>query len=116
MSYYAVKIAVTTLLVVVVSEIAKRSTLIGAVIASVPVVSVLAIVWLYAETGDVTRVSMLSKSIVWLVLPSIVLFIVLPALLERGVDFYASLAIAVGATMLSYSVAVAVARQLGFQT
>ena len=53
MSFYLLKIIVTTGLIVIISEIAKRSSLIGAILASIPLVSVLAMLWLYVETRDV---------------------------------------------------------------
>ena len=48
----AIKIAVTAILVVAISEVAKRSSLLGAVLASIPLTSVLAMIWLYVDTGD----------------------------------------------------------------
>ncbi|MDH3282882.1 MAG: DUF3147 family protein, partial [Gammaproteobacteria bacterium] len=57
MSYYVVKVAVTAVLIIVISEIAKRSSFLGALLASVPLVSVLAMLWLYIDTQDVAKVS-----------------------------------------------------------
>lgn len=64
MSYYVMKIAVTSALVVLISEISRRSSLAGAVLASVPIISVLAMIWLYTDTRDVSQVSALSRDIV----------------------------------------------------
>ena len=102
MAYYLLKIIITTLLVVIISEISKRSSFIGAVLASVPLVSVLAMLWLYIDTSDISKVSELSSSIFWLVLPSLVLFVTLPLLLKQDINFYLSLSIAVTATVFSY--------------
>ncbi|MBN1240369.1 MAG: DUF3147 family protein [Gammaproteobacteria bacterium] len=115
MTYYITKIVVTTALIVLISEIAKRSTLVGAVLASVPLVSVLAMIWLYTETRDAAQVAALARSVFWLVLPSLVLFVTLPLLLGRGVNFYVSLAAAVAATVAAYYVMIIVARQLGLR-
>ena len=114
-SYYVIKIAVTTLLVVAISELSKRSTLMGALLASVPLVSVLAMIWLYADTRDAAQVATLSRSVFWLVLPSLALFLVLPILLERGYNFYASLAASIGVTIVVYFVAIAVIRHFGLR-
>src|SRR5512141_815134 len=102
MGYYITKIAVSAALIVLISEIAKRSALIGAIVASVPLVSVLAMIWLYTDTRDAAQVADLSRSIVWLVLPSLVLFVVLPMLLDRKIGFYASLAASLGAMIAAY--------------
>lgn len=111
MSYYLIKIAVTTVLVVAISEIAKRSSLIGAILASVPLVSVLAMIWLYIDTKDVERVSALASSVFWLVLPSLALFLVLPPLLKMGLNFYLGLGISVAVTVVCYFVMVSLLNQ-----
>ena len=87
----AIKIAVTAVLVVAISEVAKRSSLLGAVLASIPLTSVLAMVWLYADTGDAEKVAELATGIFWLVLPSLALFIALPLLIRAGWGFAPSL-------------------------
>lgn len=108
MAYYALKIAVTTILIVLISEIAKRSSLIGGILASVPLVSVIAMIWLYVDTRDVDKISTLSTSIFWLVLPSLLLFIALPLLLKQGINFYLSISISIGITALGYWVMISV--------
>ena len=102
MSYYLVKIAVTTVLIVVISEIAKRSSFVGALLASIPLISVLAMFWLYIDTKDVSKVSDLTSSIFWLVLPSLALFVTLPVLLKQGINFYISISISVMVTIGCY--------------
>jgi hypothetical protein len=102
MAYYLFKIAVTTALVVIISEVAKRSSLIGAILASVPIVSVLAMFWLYIETKNLSQISSLSTSIFWLVLPTLILFLALPVLLKLGLNFYLAMALATGLTVGCY--------------
>ena len=102
MVYYIVKIAVTSSLIVAISELSKRSTFAGALLASIPLVSVLAILWLYIDAKDVTKVSTLSTSVFWLVLPSLVLFIALPILLKQGLNFYLSISISIALTIGCY--------------
>ena len=113
--YYIVKLVVTAALVLAISELSKRSTFAGSLLASVPIVSVLAMIWLYADTRDVAQVAALSRSVFWLVLPSLVLFVLLPALLERGYGFVVSLAVSIGATILVYLAAIGLGRHLGFK-
>lgn len=102
MTYYFAKIAITATLIVAISEIAKRSTLIGAVLASIPLVSVLAMFWLYIETKETSRVATLATSVFWLILPSLVLFVTLPFLLKQGISFYPSITISILATIVCY--------------
>jgi hypothetical protein len=113
MTYYIFKVAVTTGLIVGISEVAKRSSLVGAILASIPLVSVLAMLWLYIDTKDAAKVSALSSSIFWLVLPSLTLFITLPAMLRHGMNFYLSMTLSIGATALCYLVLVLVLNSTG---
>lgn len=113
MAYYILKIVITTLIIVLISEIAKRSSFVGAILASLPLVSVLAMLWLYIDTKDILKVSELSSSIFWLVLPSLVLFVVLPLLLKQGINFYLSMSISIGVTVLVYWLMISALNQLG---
>jgi hypothetical protein len=99
---YALKIILSAVVLVVVSELAKRSSFWGAALASLPLTSLLAFVWLYLDSGEVQKVSALSQGIFWLVLPSLVLFIALPLLLRGGVGFWLSLALSCLATAGAY--------------
>ena len=115
MTYYILKIVITTMLVVVISEISKRSSLIGAVLTSVPLVSLLAMMWLYIDTKDISKVSALSSSIFWLVLPSLSLFLTLPLLLKQGVNFYLSVSLSIAVTILSYWFMISVLNYFGIK-
>ena len=103
MLYYGIKLALSTLIIVAVSELAKRQPTWGGLLASLPLVSLLAIVWLYADTRDAAKVSELSLSIFWLVLPSLAFFLALPLLLRQGVGFAVSLTLAALVTMAAYA-------------
>lgn len=102
MWYYMTKVIVSAVLIVAISEVAKRSSVLGAILASVPLVSVIAMIWLYHETGDTAKISALASSIFWLVIPSLALFISLPVLLKAGFGFYLSLFVSIGVTILCY--------------
>lgn len=115
MAYIITKVAITAVLVVLISEISKRSSFIGAALASVPLTSVLAIFWLYLDTGDIGKVSELATSVFWLVLPSLALFIVLPVLLSQGINFYLSMAVSIGITASFYWLVVVVLQNFGVE-
>lgn len=101
---YVIKIAVTAVVVVAVAEIAKRSPVWAALLASLPLTSLLAFVWLYLDTGETEQVAALSNSILWLILPSLVLFVLLPVLLRAGWSFWVSLGSSCLATAAAYLV------------
>lgn len=115
MAYYLFKIALSAVLIVAIAEIAKRSSLFGALLASVPLVSVMAMIWLYLDTRDATKVASLASGIFWLVLPSLVLFIALPLLLKQGFNFYLSLALSISITIACYWVMINLLRQFGIE-
>jgi hypothetical protein len=69
MSYTIIKIIITSLFIVSISELSKRSSLLGALLASLPLTSVLAMLWLYIDTKDTEKVADLAASIFWLVIP-----------------------------------------------
>jgi len=113
--YYLIKIFITTSLIVVISEIAKRSSFVGALLASIPLISLLAMVWLYIDTKDVTKVGNLSVSIFWLVLPSLALFVALPILLKQGLNFYISIGISIMVTIGCYWLIITVLNYYGIK-
>lgn len=99
---FALKVALTTVIIVAVSEIAKRNSFWAAALASLPLTSLLALIWLYIETGNIQKVIALSQGIFWLVIPSLLLFVLLPLLLRAGWGFWASLSASSAATAAAY--------------
>lgn len=71
MIYYLLKVLLSSVTIVAISEISKRSTTVGSILASVPLVSLLAFVWMYIDTKDTTKIAELSQGIFWLVIPSL---------------------------------------------
>ncbi|MDQ8184570.1 DUF3147 family protein [Pelagicoccus sp. SDUM812002] len=104
MIYFLTKVFTSAILIAVISEISKRSSIWAATLASLPLVSLLSIIWIYTEKKDTTQIFDLSKDIFWLVLPSLAFFILLPILLQRGLNFWPSLAFSSLATMAAYAI------------
>lgn len=113
--YYILKLMVSAVIIVAVSEISKRQPTWGGLLASLPLVSILAMVWLYADTHDARQVSALSLSIFWLVLPSLLLFLTLPWLLRHGFGFTSSLLLAMVVTVAGYGLMLLGLRRFGIQ-
>src|SRR5690348_3422590 len=109
---HLIKVVVTTVLVVAISEVAKRGSFWGALLAPLPITSLLAFLWLYQATRDAEAIASLSQSIFWLVLASLPLFIVLPVLLRAGVAFWPSLGLSCGVTIAAYFVLIWVLQHL----
>ncbi|MCE5300285.1 MAG: DUF3147 family protein [Spirochaetia bacterium] len=91
MLLYIIKIVLSALLIVVVTEVSKRDNLMAAVLISIPWISMISILWIYFESKDAARVASFSTGVFWMVIPSLLFFIMLPWMLHRGVNFYISL-------------------------
>ena len=113
MLYLIVKAAVSGAIVALVAEIARRYPGWGGLVASLPLTSILAMVWLWRDTGEKTHVAALSGSIFWFILPSLPMFLVLPALLRSGLGFWASLGLAIAGTLALYAAMFWAAPRLG---
>lgn len=110
---YALKVIISALVIVTISEVAKRSTSFAALIASLPLVSLMAFVWLHLEGSSSGQIAELSGQIFWLVLPSLVLFLLLPVLLRHGMNFWLSLALSSAATVACYLAFLPLLRRVG---
>lgn len=115
MKLLIIKYLVTALIIVVVSEVARRADKLGALIASLPLVTFMVMIWLYVGKADVEKISNHSFYTFWYVLPTLPMFLVLPWLLQKGVNFWLSLLICVAVTVLCFLIAVPFARRLGVE-
>ena len=102
MIYILIKTLITAAVVVAVSEIARRSSLFAGLIASIPLVSFLAIIWLYWETKDSQKIVDLSYSIILMIIPSLTFFIVLPFVMKLQSSFVISMIVATVSTIIAY--------------
>ena len=102
--YLVVKALLSGLVIAIVSEVAKRSPAFGALIVSLPLVSLMAILWLWHDTGDTTRIANHAEATFWYVLPSLPMFLVLPAMLRAGIGFWPSMGAGCALTIMLYLV------------
>ncbi len=112
--YLIIKTLVTAIIIVAVSEIAKRYTWTAAIIVSLPMTSLLAFVWLYWDTKDAQKVIELSYSTIIMSLPSFIFFIVLPILLKLKQNFLFSLIISIISTAVAYAIFMYIIRKINF--
>jgi hypothetical protein len=113
--YLVIKAAISGVIVAAVSEIARRYPGWGGLVASLPLTSLLAMLWLWRDTGDPERVAELSVSTIWFFVPSVPLFIALPLLIRSGIGLWASMAIVVVGTLALYAVMFWAAPRLGLK-
>jgi hypothetical protein len=89
---YFVKIVLSVVMVLAISEATKRFGFWGSLLASLPVLSVISMIWIYTDTKDIQKISAFSTQVFWFVLPSLGLFFTLPWFLSRY-SFYVGLAL-----------------------
>lgn len=103
MLLYAAKVLISALVIVAITEIAKRNTGMSALLASLPLTSLLAFIWLHIEGATEMRIAELSKNIFWYVLPSLLFFLLLPMILKQGLGFWPSLGLTIVVTVACYA-------------
>jgi len=111
--YWAIKALISGIIVATVSEVARRYPAGGALLASLPLVSVLGMIWLWRDTHDPVRLATHSGATLWYVLPSLPMFAVIPALLRSGVSFWPALAAGRLVTIALYVATVAILARFG---
>ena len=103
MSYLIAKAVISGVIIMAASEIAHPSPTYGSLILSLPLISILASIWLWRHTGDnAERIASLAEGTFWLVLPTLPLFLVLPALLRSDIEFWNALAFSCAMTVALY--------------
>lgn len=115
MLYLILKAVISGVLVALASEVARRYPSWGGLIVSLPLTSILAMLWLWRDTGDPERIAGMSMGAFWFVLPSLPMFAVLPMLLRSGVGFWAALPIVIAGTLALYALMFWAAPRLGLK-
>lgn len=103
MLYLVTKAALSGLLIAGASEMARRSPAFGALIISLPLTSLLALIWLWRDTGDAERVAALAQSTFWYVVPTLPMFLLIPVLLRHGSGFWLALGAGCALTIALYT-------------
>jgi hypothetical protein len=113
--YLLIKTIVSGLLVALISETARRYPGWGGLVASLPLVSILAMLWLYLDGGDRMEVAAFATSTFWFVLASLPMFLILAALIRSGASFWLALAVSLGAALALYAIFLWSAPKLGIK-
>ena len=112
---FLLKAVISGLIIATASEIARRSPGVGGLILSLPLISLLAFLCLWKDTGDSERIAQLSHSVLWFFLPSLPMFLIFPALLRAGLSFWIALPLAVIPTVGFYGCMVWLAPSAGLR-
>ena len=115
MLYLAIKAGLSGIIIAIVSEVAKRYPGFGALIASLPLVSLLGMIWLWRDKPDVANMASHVEATFWFVLPSLPMFLVIPAMLRHGIAFWTSLVVGCVLTVLLYGLMTWVGPRFGLR-
>ncbi|MDF1753536.1 MAG: DUF3147 family protein [Verrucomicrobiales bacterium] len=115
-----IKLIVSAGLIYLVNEIVvtRSRPVIGSLIASLPLVSLITFFWIYFDLKgtpeeQVAKLSAHSSGVFWFVIPSLPMFLIFPALLKRGLSFWSSLGICCVITMILYAATAALLKRFG---
>jgi hypothetical protein len=114
MVFIFTKYLVTAGVIVLVSELAKRSDKLGALIAALPLVTVMVLIWLHFENQSDTKIANHAWYTFWYVVPTLPMFLIFPMTLQR-IGFWPSLGVGVMVTMACFAVFVYVLQRLGIE-
>ena len=115
MKYIFLKLIISSGIITLVSEISKKSSFIGGLVVSIPLISVLSMIWLYIDSRDIEKIKSLSTSIFWMVIPSLILFLSIPILIDIGFNFWYSLIIAIFLTIAFYLLIIFILSHFGIK-
>ena len=115
MLYLVIKSAISGVIIAVVSETARKNPSLGALIVSLPLLSLLGVIWLWRDTRDIHRIAAHLDSTFWYVLPSLPMFLAVPVLLRRGVGFWPALGAGCVLTIALYGLMVAAGSRFGLK-
>ncbi|MFS3137420.1 DUF3147 family protein [Gluconacetobacter sacchari] len=110
--FFVFKAALSGVLIAVVSAVARRYPGFGALIASLPLVSILGMLWLWQETKDPTRMEIHVGATFWYIIPSLPMFLLITLMMRHGIYFYWALALGCGVTIFLYGLT---ARYIGMR-
>ena len=102
MAYLLLKAVISGIIIALVSEIAKRNPGAGGLIASLPLISVLGMIWLWRDTHDPVRMAAHAQATFWFVLPSLPMFLLIPLMLRQEVPFWIALTAGCALTIALY--------------
>ena len=103
MLYFFIKAAISGLIAAAVSEIARRFPGWGGLVASLPLTSLMAMIWLWRDSGDVGKLASLSTGAMWFILPSLPMFLIIPWLIRSGAGFWLAMGVSVAITLALYA-------------
>lgn len=111
----ALRALISGIIITIVSVVSRRYPGLGALIASLPLISVMGMIWLWNDKPDVENMARHAEATFYYVIPSLPMFLLIPAMLRRGVGFAPALIAGCALTILLYLLTVAIAARMGIR-
>jgi hypothetical protein len=115
MLYFILKAALSGVIIAAISTVSKSYPGFGALIASLPLISVLGMIWLWRDRPDAANMADHAQATFWFVLPSLPMFLAIPAMLRAGVNFWAALIAGCLLTLALYSLMIWLGPRFGLR-
>jgi uncharacterized membrane protein (GlpM family) len=113
-AWIVTKYLITAAVVVFISEVAKRSDKLGGLIAALPMVTFLALIWLYVEKQPIEKISNHAWYTFWYVVPTLPMFLAFP-FLHESIGFWPTIATCIGITIVCFVVFALIVKRFGIE-
>ena len=111
---YLAKITLAVAIIVLITETSNRSLFLASLFASIPIVSILAILWMHNDGKSGEEIAVFADGVLLLIIPSLLCFLLLSYFLRNGWDFFPSLGIGIVATVIAYLIFIRVIERMGW--
>ena len=108
-----VKIVVNAALITGITEVVKRNLVAAALLGALPIVSIISMVWMHVEGRELDKISEYSTATFWLVLPTLPMFLVFPAMVKAGAGFWIAMVVSIVTMLVLYGLLVLLLRAVG---
>lgn len=113
MTAFAIRAILSGIIIALIAVIGRKARAAGALIASLPLISVIGMIWPWRDTTDPLLIANHAEATFWYVLPSLPMFLLIPWLLRAGVGFWVALLSGIVVTIILYLATIMIAARFG---
>ena len=100
-------------IIALIALIGRKAAAVAALVASLPLISILGMIWLWRDSGDSALLADHAEATFWYVLPSLPIFLFIPWMLRSGFNFWLALGAAIVMTFILYLATIGIAARFG---
>lgn len=112
-SAFIIRALLSGLIIATIAALGRKAPALAALVASLPLISILGMIWLWRDTSDSRLLADHAEATLWYVLPSLPMFLLIPAMLRSGQNFWVALATGIALTIVLYLLTITVAARFG---